>query len=74
MITVGIDIGKEKHAVAAINSDGEVLVPPRFFGQNAAGFATLLAQLGKLGRRADIRIGMEEVQPVDNVTISRFTS
>ena len=59
MITVGIDIGKEKHAVAAISAAGEVLVPPRFFGQNAAGFAALLAQLGKLGRRADIRIGME---------------
>ena len=59
MITVGIDIGKEKHAVAAINSAGEVLMPPRFFDQTAAGFAALLAQLGKLGKAADIRIGME---------------
>lgn len=59
MITVGIDIGKEKHAVAAINAAGEELMPPRFFEQTATGFAALLAQLGKLGRRADIRIGME---------------
>ena len=59
MITVGIDIGKEKHAAAAIGAAGEVLMPPRFFDQTAAGFADLLAQLGKLGRRADIRIGME---------------
>jgi transposase len=59
MITVGIDIGKEKHAVAAIGGAGGVLMPPRFFDQTAAGFAALLAQLGKLGRRADIRIGME---------------
>jgi len=59
MITVGIDIGKEKHAVAAINAAGGVLMPPRFFDQTAAGFAALLAQLGKLGKAADIRIGME---------------
>jgi transposase len=59
MITVGIDIGKEKHAVAAIGAAGEVLMPPRFFDQTAEGFAALLARLGKLGRRADIRIGME---------------
>ena len=59
MITVGIDIGKEKHAVAAIGAAGEVLMPPRFFDQNAQGFAALLAQLRKLGRPSGIRIGME---------------
>jgi len=59
MITVGIDIGKEKHAVAAITATGEILMQPRFFDQNAEGFAALLAQLGKLGKGADIRIGME---------------
>ena len=59
MITVGIDIGKERHAAAAIAASGEVLMQPRFFGQNAEGFAALLAQLGKLGKAADIRIGME---------------
>ena len=59
MITVGIDIGKEKHAVAAIGAAGEVLLQPRFFDQTAEGFAALLALLGKLGKPAEIRIGME---------------
>jgi len=59
MITVGIDIGKEKHAVAAIAATGEILMPPRFFAQTAEGFAGLLAQLERLGKPADIRIGME---------------
>lgn len=59
MITVGIDIGKEKHAVAAIAATGEVVMPPRFFAQTAEGFAGLFAQLGRLGKAADLRIGME---------------
>ncbi len=59
MITVGIDIGKEKHAVAAVTPTGEILMQPRFFDQNTEGFAALLAQLKKLGKVADIRIGME---------------
>ena len=59
MVTVGIDIGKERHAVAAIGAAGEVLMRPRFFEQNADGFAALFAQLGKLGEPAGIRIGME---------------
>jgi len=59
MITVGIDIGKERHAVAAIAASGEVLMQPRLFGQNAEGFAALLGQLGKLGKAEGIRIGME---------------
>jgi transposase len=59
MITVGIDIGKMQHAVAAITATGETLMPPRFFAQTAEGFAALLTQLRKLGKTADIRIGME---------------
>ena len=59
MIIVGIDIGKEKHAVAAIAATGEVLMPPRFFAQTAEGFAGLLAQLERLGKPADIQVGME---------------
>lgn len=59
MITVGIDIGKEKHAVAAVTATGEVLMQPVFFAQTAEGFSALLAQLKKLGKTAGIRIGME---------------
>lgn len=59
MITVGIDIGKKKHAVGAVSAIGEVVMPPRFFDQTAEGFAALFAQLSKLGKPEDLRIGME---------------
>lgn len=59
MITVGIDIGKETHAVGAIGAPGDVVMPPRFFDQTAEGFTALLDQLSKLGKPADLRIGME---------------
>lgn len=59
MITVGIDIGKETHAVGAIGAPGDVVMPPRFFDQTAEGFTALLDQLCKLGKPSDLRIGME---------------
>jgi transposase len=59
MITVGIDIGKETHAVGAIGPTGEVVMPPRFFDQTTEGFAVLFDQLSRLGKPTELRIGME---------------
>jgi transposase len=59
MITVGIDVGKEKHAAGAVGETGEVVMPSRFFDQTAEGFAGLFSHLKELGRPADLRIGME---------------
>jgi len=59
MITVGIDIGKESHAVAAVTATGEILMQPRIFAQTTEGFDGLLDQLKRLGKTGDIRIGME---------------
>lgn len=59
MINVGIDIGKFKHAAAAIGDGGEVVMPPHFFDQSAEGFACLTKQLKQLGPTAQVLIGME---------------
>jgi transposase len=52
----GIDIGKEKHAVAGFEGDGAVALKPRVFAENAEGYAQLF---GWLGDSADAVVGLE---------------
>jgi transposase len=52
----GIDIGSERHVVAVVDERTEVVVTPTGFGEDAAGYASLLAQLGEPG---DMLIAME---------------
>lgn len=59
MIYVGVDIGKRRHAAAAIGEAGEVVLPSRFFTQNAGGFASLYGALEALGGAAEVVVGME---------------
>ena len=42
MIYVGIDVAKDTHYAAAMNSDGVVLIEPFPFGNNADGFSSLI--------------------------------
>ena len=59
MVFVGVDIGKDRHAAAAVGTAGEVLMPPRFVTQDAGGFASLSGALGALGGAAGVIVGME---------------
>lgn len=58
MIAVGIDIGKEKHAVAILDGNGS-LEPTRFYGNDRPSAEKLLGILGRLGAAEDVQIGME---------------
>jgi transposase len=42
----GIDVGSQTHVVALVGPDGDVLVKPSAFAENAAGYQKLLALLG----------------------------
>lgn len=53
---IGIDIGKEKHAVAVVGDDGALLLKPREFEENAEGYAALFEQLGEA---TDSLVGLE---------------
>lgn len=59
MIYVGVDIGKRRHAAAAVNEAGECVMPPRFVTQDAGGFASLLGALAGIGGAAAVIVGME---------------
>ena len=59
MIYVGVDIGKFKHAAAAVNEVGECVMPPRFVTQDAGGFASLCGALVELGGAGAVVVGME---------------
>ncbi len=58
MIYVGIDIAKETHVAAAVDSDGVVLIQPFFFKNNCEGFALLKSKLDTLDK-AKLLIGLE---------------
>ena len=58
MIYVGIDIAKKTHFAAAMTADGEVVVPPFGFSNNAEGFQTLLSKLNHFSQ-SDLLIGLE---------------
>ena len=58
MVYVGIDIAKQKHFAAAMTADGEVLVPPFSFTNDANGFNTFLSKI-KFFNKSDTLIGLE---------------
>ena len=59
MIYVGVDVGKSKHAAAAVNEVGACVMQPRFFTQDAGGFASLFGALEELGGSESVVVGME---------------
>ncbi|MCQ3035334.1 MAG: IS110 family transposase [Bacilli bacterium] len=56
---VGIDIAKYKHTVAIIDNDGVVRKENFNISNNLEGFNSLLNELGLLGQKEQIKIGME---------------
>ena len=42
----GIDIGSERHVVAVVDDHREVLIKPKPFGEDAAGYQRLLELVG----------------------------
>lgn len=58
MIYVGIDIAKETHVAAAMNTDGVVLLEPFAFQNNHEGFQLLKAKLETLDKN-ELLIGLE---------------
>ena len=57
-IFVGIDIAKLNHFASAISSDGEVLIEPFKFSNDADGFQLLISKLDSFDRSSTI-IGLE---------------
>lgn len=58
MIYVGIDVAKETHVAAAMNTDGVVLLEPFAFQNDHEGFQLLKAKLVSLDKN-DLLIGLE---------------
>lgn len=58
MIYVGIDVAKETHVAAAMNTDGVVLLEPFAFQNDHEGFHLLKAKLETLDKN-DLLIGLE---------------
>ncbi len=58
MIYVGIDIAKETHVAAAMNTDGVVLLEPFVFRNDHEGFQLLKTKLETLDSN-DLLIGLE---------------
>ena len=56
---VGIDVSKYKHTVAIIDEDGEVRKKSFDIPNSREGFDSLLNELGSLGQKEQIKIGME---------------
>ena len=57
-IFVGIDIAKLNHFAAAISSDGEILIEPFKFTNDADGFQLLVSKLESFDKNSII-IGLE---------------
>ena len=58
MIYVGIDIAKLNHFAAAISQDGEILIEPFNFTNDADGFQLLVSKLDSFDKNSII-IGLE---------------
>ena len=56
---VGIDVSKFKHTVAIIDQNGEVRKKSFNISNSLEGFDSLLNELGLLGQKEQIKIGME---------------
>lgn len=59
MTYIGIDIGKSKHCIAAIEQTAKVLLKPTFVSQDNEGFENIAQQLRLLGSCDTVKIGME---------------
>lgn len=60
MMTLGIDIGKQSHNAALLDSDGRTIFRNLKFSNDAVGLSVLLARIDDLNlSRAGIRVGME---------------
>ena len=59
MIYVGVDIAKLNHFASAISSDGEVLIEPFKFTNDADGFQMLVSKLILLNKEPDSIINLE---------------
>lgn len=58
MIYVGIDVAKETHFAAVMDSDGAVLVEPFPFNNDSSGFSSLVSKLKKFDK-SNLLIGLE---------------
>ena len=56
---VGIDVSKYKHTIAIIDEEGEVRKKSFNISNTREGFNSLLNELGLLGQKEQIKIGME---------------
>lgn len=56
---VGIDVSKFKHTIAIIGEDGEIRKKSFDISNSREGFDSLLNELGLLGQKEQIKIGME---------------
>jgi transposase len=56
---IGIDIGKSKHCIAAIDERANILLKPTFVPQQAEGFEQIAERLRELGSPEEVKIGME---------------
>ena len=73
MIYVGIDIAKQTHYAAIMNSDGEILSEPFAFSNDYSGFDKLLQQLNNYSKD-QLYIGMESTAHyAENLTCFLFT-
>ena len=73
MIYVGIDIAKQTHYAAIMNSDGEILSEPFAFSNDYSGFNKLLQQLNNYSKD-QLFIGMESTAHyAENLTCFLFT-
>ena len=59
MISIGIDIGKGKHAAAVIDESGRQVAQSAFYANNREGAERLLALLAKIAPPGKSRVGME---------------
>ncbi len=60
MIYTGIDIGKDKHCIAAISETAEVLLKPAFVEQSHESFKRIDEGLRQIGDPSQLKIGMED--------------
>ncbi|GFI05084.1 hypothetical protein IMSAGC005_03938 [Lachnospiraceae bacterium] len=64
-IFVGIDIAKLNHFAAAISSDGEIIIEPFKFSNDADGFQLLVSKLESFDKNSNI-IGLESTAHYGN--------
>lgn len=59
MLCVGIDVAKNKHTVAIIDENGEIRKKPFNISNTLEGYNSLVNEMGLLGPKEQIKIGME---------------